>query len=180
MIDANNMFQPNPYNAPVVTDIFTRYSVGESIIDILNDLKSKGITNRGKPLTYHFINWILKKRRYLGEYSFRVTINYDAIPPLVTPDVFELCQKRLSENKHKPAIKRIIDTCYSMQKTKCPHLAVLKKRLKENQKELDNLINAIKKWIITKSTKKELEKLELSISQEKLKSPVIDKEHIRM
>lgn len=263
MIDADNMFQPDPYNAPVVTDIFTRYSVGESIIDILNDLKSKGITNREKPLTYHFINWILKNRRYLGEYSFRGTVNYNAIPPLTTPDVFELCQKRLSDNKHKPAsfrkveekylltgkifcghcgdtmsgvsgygrdrvyryyqcmtskrkrcdkkrtskdfienivleqtmaifedktaIKRIIDTCYDAQRTKSPHLAVLKKRLKENQKELDNLMNAIKKWIVTKSTKRELEKLEeeqetleISIAQEKLKSPVIDKEHIRM
>ncbi|MCM1062696.1 MAG: recombinase family protein [Eubacterium sp.] len=231
---------------------------------IIEDLHSKGINNNGKPFTYHFINWMLNNRRYLGEYSFKGTLNTAAIPPIVTKELFDKCQKRLSDNKHKSAsfrkvkekyyltgkifcgccgdtmsgvsgtskdksrdlyryyqcmtskrhrcdkkivrkdfvenivtsavmdifkdkklVKRICNTCYSLQNTESAELPALKHQLKQVNKEIDNVMNAIKKGIITKSTKSTLEKLEQqqeelerAISIEKIKRPVISKEHI--
>lgn len=111
-IDGNNLFLPNPNNAPIVTDIFKRYASGETIRSIVDDLSSKGIKNRDKPISYHFINWLLKNRRYLGEYTFRDVINQTAIPPLVSQEVFVKCQQRLAENMHKPASFKLVEDKY--------------------------------------------------------------------
>lgn len=236
-IDENKRFMKDPVTAPIVTDIFNRYADGEPIRSIVDELNGKGITNNGKKFTYHFINWLLKNRRYLGEYTFREVVNTEAIPPLVTEEIFEKCQQRLSANKHKSAsfrkveekylltgkvfcgycgdtmsgisgrgrtnstyryyqcmtnkrkrcakkpitkailencvltltmqmfnnkalIKRICDTCYSMQSTESTQLPALKKQLKQNKKEIDNILKAVKAGLITKSTKAELERLE--------------------
>ena len=87
-IDENQHFQIDPATAPIVKDIFERYANGEPIRSMASELNEKSITNHGKPFTYHFINWMLKNRRYLGEYSFRDTTNFQAIPRLVSDDVF--------------------------------------------------------------------------------------------
>ncbi|MGN1136798.1 MAG: recombinase family protein [Oscillospiraceae bacterium] len=262
IIGEDKQFRTDPVNASIVTDIFTRYADGEPIRSIVDDLNSKGIKNKGREFTYHFINWLLKNRRYLGEYTFRDTVNTTAIPPLVSAEVFERCQQRLNDNKHKPAsfrvtaekflltgklfcgccgdtisgisgtskkqeryryyqcmsskkkactkknagkdfienivfdltmdifydkalIKRICDTCYEMQNTKSPQLAALKKQLKQNKKEIDNVMNAVKAGLITKSTKaalealeQEQEKLEIAIAQEQIARPVLSREQI--
>lgn len=262
MIDESKHFKKDPITAPIVTDIFKRYAEGEPIRSIVDELNGKGITNNGKKFTYHFINWLLKNRRYLGEYSFREVVNTEAIPPLVSPEIFEKCQKRLSANKHKaasfkkveekylltgkvfcghcgdtmsgisgrgktnctyryyqcmsskrkrcakkniskdllenvvlsltmkmfdnkPLIKRICDTCYEMQGTESPQLPVLKKQLKQNKKEIANIMKAVKAGLVTKSTKAELERLEeeqerieIEITKEQIARPIIPKEHI--
>lgn len=261
IIDENKNFQLDPAAAPVVEEIFNRYANGESITGIVDDLHGKGLNNDGKPFTYHFVNWLLKNRRYIGEYSFNGTINMSAIPPIVSVELFEKCQRRLDENKHKSAsfrkveekyyltgkifcgycgdtmsgisgtgknkiyryyqcmsskkrrcskkiiqkdfvegmalsaamsmfgdkklIKKICDTCFALQNTESAELPALKKRLKENKKEIDNIMNAIKAGVVTKSTKAALEKLEaeqerleIAISQEKMRRPTISRKHI--
>ena len=103
-IDENKHFQPDPIQAPIVQDIFIRYAGGEGARSILNSLIVQGVTNqRGKNLTYSFITHILKNRRYLGEYRFKDTVVENAFTPLITKDIFDKCQKRLSVNKKKPA-----------------------------------------------------------------------------
>lgn len=262
-IDKNKRFKKDPVTAPIVTDIFQRYAQGEAIRSIVDELNEKGITNNGKKFTYHFINWLLKNRRYLGEYTFRDIINTEAIPPLTTPEIFEKCQKRLNANKHKAAtfkaiedkylltgkifcgkcgdtlsgvsakskddsvvyryyrcmsskkrrcsmkttaknivedfafnlalemfdnkhfVKRICDTCYAMQNKESSQLPLLKKQLKQNKKEIDNVMKAVRAGLVTKSTKTELErleseqeKLEIEIAKEQIARPVISREHI--
>ena len=65
-------------------------------------------------------------------------------------------------------------------------LPALKRRLRENQKEIKNLMKAIKAGIVLKTTKSELEKLEaeqeqleINIAMEKLVKPVIPQEKIQ-
>ncbi|MCM1062677.1 MAG: recombinase family protein, partial [Eubacterium sp.] len=263
-IDSNGHFQKHPINAVIVTEIFIRYASGETIRNIIDNLSERGIRNRNKKLSYHFINGLLKNRRYIGEYKFRDTVNMNAIPPLITPEIFNKCQQILEDNKHKPAsfkvvddkyfltgkifcgkcgdtmsgvsgtskdknrdlyryyqcmtskkkncqkkmirkkfiedtvlkatmkifddtalIKRITDSCYSLQTNKGTQLSVLKKQLKQKQKEINNIMTAIKAGIFTKSTKTELEKLEseqeeiqLLIAKEQIERPIISKEKI--
>lgn len=121
-IDENRLFHPDTIYAPIVTSIFKRYADGETIKSILEDLSSKGIKNKNKPISYHFINWLLKNRRYLGEYTFRDTVNENAIPPLVTHEIFEKCQKRLEANAKKPAsFKAVEDKFILTGKIFCGH-----------------------------------------------------------
>lgn len=44
---------------------------------------------------------MLNNRRYLGEYKFQDTVNNEAIPPIVTLELFDKCHHRLNVNKHK-------------------------------------------------------------------------------
>ena len=264
IIDKDKHFRKDPATAPIVEDIFNRYADGEPIRSIVDELNGKGLKNNGKPFTYHFINWLLKNRRYLGEYTFRETMNNDAIPQIVSEEVFTKCQRRLQSNKHKPAsfkpveekylltgkifcgqcgdtmsgisgtgkdnsryryyqcmtskrhrcskkivpkafvegaafdsatqiltnkavIDRISDTCYSMQSSTSSELSALRKQLRQNKKEIDNLMKAIKAGLFTKSTKAELERLEqeqetleVQIAQEQIKRPVLSREQIEL
>lgn len=262
IIDKDKHFCIDPVNAPIVADIFARYADGEPIRSIVDSLNSKGVLINGKKFTYHSINWLLKNRRYLGEYTFGDIINNDAIPPIVSLDLFEKCQKRLSLNKHscahfkkveetyfltgkifcgncggtmsgisgtskcsaiyryyqcmlskkkrcykknisketienivfssvmnifddKQLVKRISTACVELQTRENPALSAMKKRLSECKKEEENVLTAIKKGILTKSTKSALEKLESEqekleeeISREKIRRPVLKKEQI--
>ncbi|MBR7008151.1 MAG: hypothetical protein IKH90_05915, partial [Ruminococcus sp.] len=85
----------------------------------------------------------------------------------------------------KALIKRIVDTCYSMQNTESTQLPALRKQLKQNKKEISNIMKAIKAGIVTKSTKAELERLEdeqgrieIEIAKEQIVRPIISKEQI--
>ena len=262
-IDENHHFQLDPVNAPIVLDVFTRYSEGETIRSILDDINSK-MSNNGRKFTYHFLNWMLNNRRYLGEYKFQDTINNEAIPPIVSRELFDKCQHRLNVNKHKAGsfknnkekylltgkifcgncgatisgisgtgkcksiyryykcmnvkkhkcrkkpvqkelienivlnaamdifkdkalIRKISKACFDLQSKESPMLPALKRRLRENQKEIKNLMNAIKAGIVLKTTKAELEKLEseheqleTNIAMEKLVKPVIPQEKIQV
>ena len=103
-IDKEKHFKPDPVNAPIVKDIFTRYADGESIRDILDSLEAQGVKNRyGKRPSYNFVTHILKNRRYLGEYCFKDTVVENAFEPLVSKEIFDKCRKRLSQNKHVSA-----------------------------------------------------------------------------
>ena len=105
-------------------------------------------------------------------------------------------QKELIENivlnaamdifKDKALIRKISKACFDLQSKESPMLPALKRRLRENQKEIKNLMNAIKAGIVLKTTKAELEKLEAeqeqletNIAMEKLVKPVIPQEKIQ-
>ena len=258
-IDENHHFQLDPVNAPIVLDVFTRYSEGETIRSILDDINSK-MSNNGRKFTYHFLNWMLNNRRYLGEYKFQDTVNNEAIPPIISQELFDKCQHRLNVNKHKAGsfkknkekylltgkifcgicgasisgisgtgkcksiyryykcmnvkkhkcrkkpvqkemienivlnaaldifkdkalIRKISKACFDLQSKESPMLPALKRRLRENQKEIKNLMTAIKAGIVLKTTKAELEKLEaeqeqleINIAMERLIKPMIPQE----
>ena len=86
----------------------------------------------------------------------------------------------------KKFVEKISNACFALQNQENPAMAALKKRLKENQKELDNVMKAIKAGIVTKSTKTEPEKLESErekieseISLENMQRPIISKDKIK-
>lgn len=85
-----------------------------------------------------------------------------------------------------PLINQIIDTCYEMQDKENSNISIMQNQLKRVEKELANMMNAIKQGIITPSTKSvlmELEHkkaaLETKIAQEQIKRPVLSKEQIK-
>ena len=83
-------------------------------------------------------------------------------------------------------VDKIATACYELQSQESAALPVLEKQLKQTQKEIDNVMNAIKQGIITATTKETLleleqekENLEISIAKERIEKPVISKEHIK-
>ena len=83
-------------------------------------------------------------------------------------------------------MERICQSCFDLQSKESTVLPALKKRHKENQKELENIMKAIKAGLITKTTKstleqleKEQEQLELEIALENMNHTVISKDKIK-
>lgn len=103
-IDAEQRFQIDPVTSPIVLEMFTRYSDGATMKQLVNSLNARGIRSaRGKKITLNIMERLLKNRRYIGEYSYRDVVVPDGIPAIVPLELFEKVQERLKKNKKAPA-----------------------------------------------------------------------------
>lgn len=90
--------------APIVVEAFTMYADGYLIKDIVNHFNAKGITTRlGKKMSYNIVQYMLTNRKYIGEFRYNDIVIPDAVPAIVSKDLFERVQRRMEQNKHAPA-----------------------------------------------------------------------------
>ena len=104
-VDEERHYQPDPLTAPVVHEIFQRYADGDSVAEIIRSLSARGIQTKtgGSQLSYNSVNNMLRSRKYMGEYSYGDIVIPDAIPAIVSQELFDLAQQRLLKNKRAPA-----------------------------------------------------------------------------
>ena len=84
-----------------------------------------------------------------------------------------------------PLLERISETCYTLHMQQNAALPSLEAQLKQAEREINNVMKAIKKGIITVTTKEELLKLEqekemlvIAIAKEQIEKPRLSKEQI--
>lgn len=82
-------------------------------------------------------------------------------------------------------IGRMADSVMELKKGENTILPALRKQLKDTQRGIDNLVDAIQQGIITSSTKQRLdeleatkEKLKISIVQEEMQKPLLTREQV--
>lgn len=90
----------NETEAPVVLQIFSDYANGKRLIDIVSDLNSKGIRNKGRPFNAHSVYYLLESERYIGIYKNHGIVYDNIFPAIVPKDVFDIVQKRIVANKY--------------------------------------------------------------------------------
>ncbi len=101
MIDEDQNYQINPAQAPLVIEMFRRYAGGESITEIIEDLNARGIrTSKGNRFNKNSLARIFSNRKYIGEYSYNDVVFHDAIPAIVSKDIFDRVSVRMAQNKH--------------------------------------------------------------------------------
>ncbi len=71
----------NEEEAPILKAIFTDYSNGKRICDIVKELTERGVLNRGKPFLAGTIYSLLQQEKYTGIYRLNGAV-YDKIYPL--------------------------------------------------------------------------------------------------
>lgn len=83
-------------------------------------------------------------------------------------------------------IGRIVERVYNLQTEENSKVTVLKQHLKEVEKAIDNMLNAIQMGVVTSSTKQRLEELEkqkadleMSLITEEAEHPILTKEGIK-
>ena len=104
MVDKDKHYILNPATAPVVEEIFTRYADGETIVEIINSLNSRGIkSSMGVAFTKSSLNGMLKNRKYIGEYKYMDIVIPNGVPAIVSEDIFNKVQKKMERNKYAPA-----------------------------------------------------------------------------
>lgn len=94
----------DPETAPLVVEIFERYSQIATIRSIVEDFYLRGlVTKRGKPFNLNSFNALLKNRKYIGEYSYQDVVIPSGVPAIVPEDLFYRVQQRMEKNKRAPA-----------------------------------------------------------------------------
>lgn len=107
--------------APVVREIFRLYGIdGLSILAITQRLEKEGVRREdGKPLTHSNIEKMLQSEKYIGVIKCDGVRNEHAIEPVVSRELFELCQQKRTKHKHKNYELRAKDEYYLSGKTFC-------------------------------------------------------------
>ena len=86
--------------AAIVRYIYEKYDAGYYVNDILTMLKTKGITNRGKPFYYEMINRILSCEYYTGIYRFGDELYENMYPQIIDKDLYERTRAKSVSLRH--------------------------------------------------------------------------------
>ena len=100
-IDEEQHYQIDPVQAPVVQEMFLRYAGGETMTEIVEDLNARGLrTAAGNRFNKNSLTRIFSNRKYIGEYRYKDIVFPDAMPAIVTKELFERVSARMKSNKH--------------------------------------------------------------------------------
>ena len=120
VIDENRHYKPDPLLAPYVEQAFQKYADGATMTDLRDWLKAHNIKNTlGGEMSYNTIQRMLSSRRYIGELRLRDVVQPNAIPALVSEDLFNKVQEKLTKNKKAPARHKAEDTYLLTTKLYC-------------------------------------------------------------
>ena len=126
IINADHRFEIDPLTAPFVAETFQRYNDGQTMREIRDWLNEKGIKNkRGGPMTFNVIQHMLSNRRYIGELKYRDVLIPNAIPPIVSVELFNDVQEKMLKNKKAPARRKAEDDYLLTTKLFCGYCGAL-------------------------------------------------------
>lgn len=113
IINADHRFEIDPLTAPFVAETFQRYNDGQTMREIRDWLNEKGVKNqRGGLMTFNTIQHMLNNRRYIGELKYRDVLIPDAIPSIVSAELFNDVQEKIAKNKKPlPVERQRMTTC---------------------------------------------------------------------
>lgn len=118
----NKLYVVDDDTAPAVVRIFGMYANGHTIVEINDWLNSHGYrTTLGAPFNKNSLRHLLKNKKYIGTYCYNGVEIPDAIPRIVSDEVFNAVQERLSVNKKAPARTKAISEYLLTTKLFCGH-----------------------------------------------------------
>ena len=98
---------PDEKTAPVIRYVFEEYAKGASKKEIIDELNRRGFRNRaGNPLTYTSFQHAMRQTTYIGEHIYKGKVLEGCATPIVTREVFDKVQERLTNVAHAPAVTK--------------------------------------------------------------------------
>ena len=126
IINADHRFEIDPLTAPFVAETFQRYNDGQTMREIRDWLNEKGVKNqRGGLMTFNTIQHMLNNRRYIRELKYRDVLIPDAIPSIVSAELFNDVQEKMLKNKKAPARRKAEDDYLLTTKLFCGYCGAL-------------------------------------------------------
>lgn len=116
VINKDQHYEIDESKAPWVLEAFKMHANGKTIKQIASLLNEKGVTtSRGSKITINIVKTMLKNRRYTGEYRFGEIVHENAIPAIVSKELFDKVQIRLQKNykasaRHKAKEEYLLST----------------------------------------------------------------------
>ena len=100
----NKRLQIDPLTAPLVEEAFRRYADGETVADICESFNARGYrTAKGAKFNKSSFKNIFRNEKYIGVYTFDGIRTEDAIPRIVSSELWNAVQSRLKVNGQAPA-----------------------------------------------------------------------------
>lgn len=97
--------------------IFSQYSVGVCVREIIDGLNKKGLLCKGKPFAMNTVYGILRNEKYTGIYRIGEDVLENMYPKMIDTDLFESVKAKLEKNKYG---KNSIEVPYLLRrKIKC-------------------------------------------------------------
>ena len=125
-LDSERKFHIDPLTSPFVLESFKKYNEGSTMKEIRDWLNENGIKNPvGGAFTYNSVEHMLKNRRYIGELKYRDVLIPDAIPSIVSAELFNDVQEKMLKNKKAPARRKAEDDSLLTTKLFCGYCGAL-------------------------------------------------------
>lgn len=97
-------------NAETVKLIFEKYASGISQVNIVKYLNARGLkTANNAKFTKSSLSSILTNRRYYGLYIYDDILLENAVPAIISKELFDVCQARRAAYRIAPASKRDVN-----------------------------------------------------------------------
>ena len=106
---------------PIAQEIFRLYGESDmSILAICKKLKAEGKrSNDGRAITHSCVDKMLQSEKYVGVIKCDGERNENAIPAIVSKELFDICQKKRTKRKHKNFLMRAGTPYYLSGKAFC-------------------------------------------------------------
>ena len=99
----------NEAEAAIVKEAYTRIAAGSSIVSIIRDFNERGLhTKKGTPFSHSTFQKMLSNIKYIGIYKHGDIIINDAIPPIISNELYNDVQTVL-RTKKQPRDSRTSD-----------------------------------------------------------------------
>lgn len=103
--------------AEIVKFMYSQYSKGVFVKDIIAELTAKGVTYKGRPFANNTVYGILANEKYSGVYMHGEEVVDNMYPPIIDKALFESVRQKVNANKFG---KRSVKTVYLLRnKIKC-------------------------------------------------------------
>jgi DNA invertase Pin-like site-specific DNA recombinase len=101
----NQRFVVDEKESEAVKLVYHLYTTTNCTINsLVCTLNAKGYRGRdGKPFHHGSVCWMLRNRKYIGEFSCGGTVNKSCVPPLIDLKTFEKAQAKLKRNSRASA-----------------------------------------------------------------------------
>lgn len=100
--DAEKHLVPDPERGEYVRLIFEKVLAGEKYVDIAKWLNLRGVrTASGAPWNKSSFTWMLKNPVYTGLFRWKEVEIKDAVPPLVSKELFEAVQRKFMASERR-------------------------------------------------------------------------------
>ncbi len=110
----------NDQEAHLVEEIFKQYANGKFAKEICDDLNQKGFKNKhGRKFTVEIIAKMLRNRKYIGEFECNGIVYNNIVPPIISKELFDKCNKIMDQHKHRQKHKNRVEDYILSSKLFC-------------------------------------------------------------
>lgn len=93
--------------AQIVRQIFEDCAAGKLVVNIINEIREKGILNHGRPFARNAVYRILSNEKYIGIYHHNGEAFTDIYPRIVSDEIFSLVAAKLNRNKYGKHVSNV-------------------------------------------------------------------------